>query len=51
MQLRGLEEKKIECARRFFETLNARLSPENVKYDVVTDYGKLMEVVGVKAAS
>lgn len=51
MQLRALEEKKIECARRFFESLNARLNPENVKYDVVTDYGKLMEVVGVKAAS
>lgn len=51
MQLRALEEKKIECARRFFDNLNARLNPENVKYDVVTDYGKLMEVVGVKAAS
>lgn len=50
MQLRALEEKKIECARKFFENLNARLNPEHVKYDVVTDYGKLMEVVGVKAA-
>ena len=51
MQLRALEEKKIECARKFFDSLNARLNPENVKYDVVTDYGKLMEIVGVKAAS
>ncbi len=51
MQLRALEEKKIECARKFFENLNARLNPEHVKYDVVTDYGKLMEIVGAKAAS
>ncbi len=48
MQLRALEETKIECARKFFSEINSNIAPENVKYDVVTDYGKLMEVVGVK---
>ncbi len=51
MQLRALEEKKIACARVFFENLNERLKPEHVKYDVVTDYAKLMAIVGVRAAS
>lgn len=51
MQLRALEEKKIDCARKFFDNLNTRLSPKNVKYDVVTDYGKLMGIVGLKVTS
>lgn len=51
MQLRALEEMKIDCARKFFDNLNTRLSPENVKYDVVTDYGKLLEIVGLKISS
>lgn len=46
MQLRGVEEAKIECARKFFAELN-RKHEENVTYDVVTDYGKLMQLVGV----
>ena len=33
MQLRGLEDKKIECARKFFENLNTRLNPEQVMLD------------------
>ncbi|WP_415519607.1 MAG: type III restriction-modification system endonuclease [Desulfovibrio aminophilus] len=45
LELRAIEEKKIECARKFFEELNKRVDPEKVKYDVVTDYGKLMELV------
>lgn len=46
LSLRGLEERKIECARRYFEELNAKIAPENVRYDVVDSYGKLMDVVG-----
>jgi hypothetical protein len=46
MELRAIEEKKIECARKFFEEINRRIDPEHVKYDVVTSYGKLMELVG-----
>ncbi|GAB1354163.1 DEAD/DEAH box helicase family protein [Erysipelotrichia bacterium] len=46
LQLRAVEEKKIECARKFFDKLNQTLNPETVKYDVVTNYSKLMEIVG-----
>ena len=47
LDLRGIEGRKIECARKFFDKLaeaNSN-SGENVKYDVVTDYDKLMTVV------
>ena len=47
MELRAIEQTKIECARKFFEEVNRRIDPEHVKYDVVTNYGKLMEIVGV----
>lgn len=45
MELREIEKTKIECARKFFEEMNRRFAPENVKYDVVDSYGKLMDVV------
>lgn len=48
MQLRGVEEAKIECARKFFAELN-RKHDETVAYDVVTDYSQLMQLVGVGA--
>ena len=51
MELRGIEKTKIECARKFFDELNRKITADNIKYDVVTDYGKLMDVVGLKAAS
>lgn len=41
MDLRKIEESKIECARKFF----AKLTSEQVKYDVLKSYGKLMELV------
>ncbi len=47
MELRGIEKTKIECARKFFDEVNQKINPENVKYDVVNSYGKLMEIVGV----
>lgn len=47
MELRAIEHTKIECARKFFEEINRKIDPEHVKYDVVTSYGKLMEIVGV----
>jgi type III restriction enzyme len=46
LQLRGVEETKIECARRFFQTLNERAGAEQVKYDVVTSYDTLLQLVG-----
>jgi len=45
MDLREIEKTKIQCARKFFEQMNCRFAPENVKYDVVDCFGKLMEVV------
>jgi len=41
MDLRKIEESKIECARRFF----AKITTDQVKYDVVDSYAKLMELV------
>ena len=41
MDLRKIEEAKIECARKFF----AKITSDQVKYDVVNSYGKLMELV------
>ena len=41
MELRVIEKCKINCARKFF----AKITSEQVKYDVVDSYGKLMELV------
>lgn len=49
MELREIEKTKIECARKFFDEINRKINPENVKYDVVNSYGKLMEIVGAGA--
>jgi type III restriction enzyme len=49
MQLKGAELVKIECARRFFASLHAKYD-NSVKYDVVTDYGELMALVGAPAS-
>jgi len=45
MDLRPIEATKIECARKFFAEVNKKYAPENVKYDVVNSFGKLMEIV------
>ena len=45
MDLREIEKTKIQCARKFFDEMNRRFAPENVRYDVVDSFGKLMEVV------
>ncbi|WP_024897858.1 type III restriction-modification system endonuclease [Brucella rhizosphaerae] len=49
MKLREIEKTKIECARKFFDEIGRQVTEGRVKYDVVTNYGKLMEVVGVTA--
>lgn len=41
MELREIEKCKIECARKFF----TKITSDQVKYDVVDSYGKLMELV------
>jgi len=44
LQLKGVEDAKIECARRFFASLNEK-NDQDVKYGVVTDYTELMQLV------
>lgn len=41
MDIRKIEECKIDCARRFFK----KITSDQVRYDVVDSYGKLMELV------
>ena len=41
MELRKIEKCKIDCARKFF----TKITSDQVKYDVVDSYGKLMELV------
>jgi len=45
MVLNDIEKTKIKCARKFFDEMNRRYAPENVKYEVVDSFSKLMEVV------
>lgn len=44
LQLKGVEDAKIECARRFFAALSAK-THQDVTYDVVSDYTELMQLV------
>ena len=44
LQLKGVEDANIECARKFFASLNEKRD-DDVKYDVVTDYTELMQLV------
>jgi type III restriction enzyme len=41
LELRAIEASKIECARKFF----AKITSDQVKYDVVDSYSKLRELV------
>ena len=41
LELRKIEECKIDCARKFFK----KIASDQVTYDVVNNYGKLMELV------
>lgn len=41
MQLRKIEEAKIDCARKFFE----KIATDKVKYDVVDSFERLMDIV------
>lgn len=48
MQLRPIETAKIKCARKFFDEINQRIEDGCVRYDVVSDYGKLMDIIRSK---
>ncbi|MFK8056231.1 MAG: restriction endonuclease subunit R, partial [Saprospiraceae bacterium] len=46
LQLRGIEDVKINCARKFFERLREQSGDDaRVRYDVVSSYGGMMEMV------
>lgn len=45
LQLKGVEEAKIECARKFFASLNGNAENEGVRYDVVDSYDSLLGLV------
>ena len=45
-ELRGIEEAKVECAKKFFEEINKRFEQEPVQYSVVEDYDRLMDIIG-----
>ncbi|MBY5436193.1 type III restriction-modification system endonuclease [Rhizobium leguminosarum] len=45
LKMREFESTKIECARRFFEEIGNKVTTDQVKYDVVTDYSRLIDVV------
>ena len=44
MDLRQIEKSKIDCARKFFYELGRQINQDNVKYDIVSDFGKLIEI-------
>jgi len=46
LQLKGVENAKIECARKFFASLNDKADHDGVKYDVVDSYDTLLQLVG-----
>jgi type III restriction enzyme len=46
LELREIEKTKIKCARKFFDEVNKKIEKDNVTYDVVNSYSKLMDVVG-----
>lgn len=46
LQLKGVEEAKIECARKFFASLNDKFDANGVRYDVVDSFDSLLQIVG-----
>jgi len=45
LELKGIENTKIECAKRFFNELNEKVDSNLVEYDVVDSYESLMKLV------
>ena len=43
LELRKIEDGKIQCARRFFSAMNQRFAPDTVKYDVVSSFENLLD--------
>ena len=45
MSLQDIEESKIVCGRKLFERVSQSFAEHPVKFNVVTDYNKLLDVV------
>ena len=45
MDFRKIEKTKLKCARKFFDEMNRKLDPKQIKYAVVNSYEKLMDLV------
>ena len=45
LDLKGKEQIKVECAKKFFEELNKSVDHDLVRYDVVDNYESLMKIV------
>ncbi|MFN8194127.1 MAG: DEAD/DEAH box helicase family protein [Nocardioidaceae bacterium] len=45
LQLKGVENAKIECARKFFASLNQKAEHDGLKYDVVDSYESLLQLI------
>lgn len=43
MEIRGVEEAKIECARKFFQSINK--DDSGIAYDVVSDYQGMLDIL------
>lgn len=45
LQLREIEQHKINCARKFFHRLNKNINENKVRYDVIDSFSALMDIV------
>jgi len=45
LELKGIENTKIECAKRFFNELNEKIDSQKVEYKVADSYENLMKLV------
>jgi type III restriction enzyme len=45
MELREIEKARISCAKKFFDEINTKVDTRQVKYDVVSNYSELMNIV------
>jgi type III restriction enzyme len=46
LQLKGVEDAKIECARKFFASLTDKAEHDGVTYEVVDSFDSLLQLVG-----
>lgn len=47
MELREIEKKKIECARKFFEKINVKIEKDKIKYEVISSFHNLIGLIGI----